>query len=65
MSMSSGSWDLFGYGNFMLRYHGRNEIVGATGLFHTFRGFGQGMDDVPEADAAIPRQRVYAPRRGG
>lgn len=46
---NAGSWDMYGYGNFMLRFHGSDEIVGATGLFHSFRGFGQGMDDVAEA----------------
>ena len=52
---NAGSWDLYGYGNFMLRYHGGDEIVGAAGLFHSMRGFGQGMDDVAEAGWIIHR----------
>ncbi|WP_260926190.1 GNAT family N-acetyltransferase [Novosphingobium sp. 9] len=45
---NAGSWALYGYGTFMVRARGRDEIVAGCGVFHTFRGFA-GMDDVPEA----------------
>ena len=46
---NAGSWALYGYGVFTLRERGRAEVVGTCGVFSSFRGFGQGMDDVPEA----------------
>jgi RimJ/RimL family protein N-acetyltransferase len=46
---NAGSWALYGYGTFVVRERGRDEIVGNCGVFRSFRGFGQGMDDVPEA----------------
>jgi len=46
---NAGSWALYGYGVFTLRERGRDEIVGTCGVFRSFRGFGHGMDDVPEA----------------
>ena len=46
---NAGSWALFGYGTFAVRWRGRDRIIGSCGLFHTWRGFGKGMDDVPEA----------------
>ncbi|WP_338467358.1 GNAT family N-acetyltransferase [Novosphingobium sp. ZN18A2] len=46
---NAGSWALFGYGTFVLREKGRDEIAGIAGVFHSWRGFGKGMDDTPEA----------------
>jgi RimJ/RimL family protein N-acetyltransferase len=47
---NAGSWALYGYGVFSLRERGGDgAIVGTCGVFRSFRGFGQGMDDVPEA----------------
>ncbi|HVR89961.1 MAG TPA: GNAT family N-acetyltransferase [Novosphingobium sp.] len=46
---NAGSWSLYGYGVFMLRRRGEQRIIGTCGVFHSFRGFGQGMDDTPEA----------------
>ena len=47
---NAGSWALYGYGTFMVReLDGDGTIVGNCGVFRSFRGFGQGMDDVPEA----------------
>ncbi|MCA1661683.1 MAG: GNAT family N-acetyltransferase [Novosphingobium sp.] len=46
---NAGSWALYGYGVFTLRERGGDEIVGTCGVFRSFRGFGRGMDDVPEA----------------
>jgi RimJ/RimL family protein N-acetyltransferase len=44
-----GGWTLYGYGNFAVRLRGHDGLVGNCGVFHSWRGFGQGMDDVPEA----------------
>lgn len=49
MFRNAGSWALFGYGTFVLRARGGAEIVGVAGVFHSWRGFGKGLDDVPEA----------------
>lgn len=46
---AAGSWLLYGYGMFMLRKAGEEEIIGLAGIFHTYRGLGEGMDDQPEA----------------
>ena len=46
---NAGSWTLYGYGTFMVRERGRPEIVGNCGVFHSWRGFGRGLDDVAEA----------------
>ena len=52
---NAGGWALYGYGSFYVRLHGRPDIVGSCGVFHTWRGFGQGMDDEPEAGWIIRR----------
>jgi RimJ/RimL family protein N-acetyltransferase len=46
---NAGGWALYGYGNFMLRLPGEDAILGSCGVFHSHRGFGQGLDDTPEA----------------
>lgn len=46
---NGGSWAFYGYGIFVCREHGETAPVGICGVFHSWRGFGQGMDDVPEA----------------
>jgi RimJ/RimL family protein N-acetyltransferase len=46
---AAGSWHLYGYGMFLVRPHGRREIVGNCGIFHNFRGLGGDFDDQPEA----------------
>ena len=47
---NAGSWSLYGYGVFSVRERGGDgTIVSTAGVFRSFRGFGQGMDDVPEA----------------
>lgn len=46
---NAGSWALYGYGIFVCREHGERELMGICGVFHSWRGFGQGLDDVPEA----------------
>lgn len=52
---NAGSWALFGYGTFMVRRRGEAQIIGSCGIFRSWRGFGQGMDDVPEAGWIIHR----------
>lgn len=52
---NAGSWALYGYGTFMVRRHGEDQIIGSCGIFRSWRGFGQGMDDVPEAGWIIHR----------
>ena len=46
---NAGSWALYGYGTFIVRERGRADIVGNCGVFHSWRGFGRGLDDVAEA----------------
>ncbi|MCJ2179825.1 GNAT family N-acetyltransferase [Novosphingobium album (ex Hu et al. 2023)] len=46
---NAGSWALYGYGIFYVRPRGESGIIGSCGVFHSWRGFGKGMDDVPEA----------------
>ena len=46
---NAGSWSLYGYGTFMVRERGREEIVGNCGVFHSWRGLGEDFDDKPEA----------------
>lgn len=46
---NAGSWALYGYGTFIVRRPGEAQIIGTCGIFHSWRGFAQGMDDVPEA----------------
>lgn len=53
---NAGSWALYGYGVFVVRERGKPEVVGTCGVFRSFRGFGQGMDDVPEAGWILAEQ---------
>lgn len=46
---NAGSWALYGYGTFTVRERGQRAIVGNCGVFHSWRGFGRGLDDVAEA----------------
>ena len=46
---NAGSWALYGYGTFIVRERGQSEIVGNCGVFHSWRGFGRGLDDIAEA----------------
>lgn len=52
---TAGGWSLYGYGNFMVRLAGERDIVASCGVFHTWRGFARGMDDVPEAGWIVRR----------
>lgn len=55
---SAGSWSLYGYGNLFMRLPGEAAIVGSCGLFHSWRGYGKGMDDVPEAGWIVHRNHT-------
>ena len=46
---SACSWALYGYGAFIVRRRGQPQIIGSCGIFHSWRGFAHGLDDVPEA----------------
>lgn len=48
---NGGSWSLWGYGTFMVRFKGDDRIIGNCGVFRSHRGFGaeRGLDNVPEA----------------
>ncbi len=45
---NAGSWMLFGYGTFVCRSRGTDDVLGICGVFHSWRGFAQGLDDTPE-----------------
>ena len=45
---NAGNWALYGYGTFIVRERGHPEIVGNCGVFHSWRGFGRGLDDIAE-----------------
>lgn len=46
---NAGSWDLCGYGVFIIRRRGETPVLGNCGVFHSWRGLGQDFDDNPEA----------------
>lgn len=64
MSRNAGNWSLHGYGTFYVRRRGESEIIANCGVFHSWRGFGKGMDDVPEA-GWIVRQDMWGQRVAG
>jgi len=45
---NAGSWALYGYGTFVCRERGTDDVLGICGVFHSWRGFAQGLDDTPE-----------------
>ena len=51
----AGSWALYGYGFFLAHNRVSGELIGQGGVFHTWRGFGKGLDDVPEAGWTLAR----------
>ena len=46
---AAGSWQLYGYGMFLVQEKASGDFIGQAGVFHSLRGFGKGLDDVPEA----------------
>ena len=53
---NAGSWALYGYGTFMCRPRGQEHVLGICGVFHSWRGFGQGLDDTPEIGWIFARE---------
>lgn len=45
---NAGSWQLYGYGGFMVRLAASGETVGQVGVFHAWRGLGDDVDNRPE-----------------
>jgi RimJ/RimL family protein N-acetyltransferase len=58
LSRNAGSWALYGYGTFAVRFKGSDRIAANCGVFRSFRGFGAGLglDDVPEAGWIVHRE---------
>ncbi len=46
---NAGSWLLFGYGSFIVRWRGEEAPIGNCGIFRTFRGLGEDFDGFAEA----------------
>jgi len=55
---NAGSWLLYGYGAFMVRLRGSEELIGNCGIFHSWRGLGEDFDDAPEAGWILAHDRV-------
>jgi RimJ/RimL family protein N-acetyltransferase len=53
---NAGSWALYGYGTFVCRARGEDAVLGICGVFHSWRGFGEGLDDTPEIGWILARQ---------
>lgn len=53
---NAGSWALYGYGICTVRRRGEEAVIGIAGVFHSWRGFGKGMDDTPEAGWIFARE---------
>lgn len=53
---AAGSWQLYGYGMFLVWEKSSGAFVGQVGVFHSMRGFGKGLDDVPEAGWIVARE---------
>lgn len=55
---NAGSWLLYGYGGFMVRLRGSEEVIGNCGVFHSVRGLGEDFDDQPEAGWILRHDQV-------
>jgi len=55
---NAGSWQLYGYGAFMIRLRETGELIGNGGVFHTWRGLGEDFDDTPEAGWILRHDQV-------
>ncbi|WP_277423604.1 GNAT family N-acetyltransferase [Tsuneonella troitsensis] len=53
-----GSWFLHGYGSFMVRLKGSQDLVANCGVFHSYRGLGEDFDDKPEAGWIVAADHV-------
>jgi RimJ/RimL family protein N-acetyltransferase len=54
----AGSWLLYGYGMFIIRLRGSEEVIGNCGVFHSWRGLGEDFDDSPEAGWTLRHDQV-------
>ena len=54
----AGSWMLYGYGMFIVRLRGSEDVIGNCGVFHTWRGLGVDFDDAPEAGWILRHDQV-------
>jgi RimJ/RimL family protein N-acetyltransferase len=59
LTRNAGCWALYGYGTFIVRPRGEDEVIASCGVFHSWRGYGAdaGMDDVPEAGWIVRADR--------
>jgi RimJ/RimL family protein N-acetyltransferase len=55
---NAGSWLLYGYGSFIVRRSGSEEVIGNCGVFHSWRGLGADFDDTPEAGWILRHDQV-------
>ena len=55
---NAGSWQLYGYGAFMIRLRDSGELIGNGGVFHSLRGLGEDFDDSPEAGWILRHDQV-------
>ena len=55
---NAGSWLLYGYGGFIVRLRGSDEVIGNCGVFHSWRGLGEDFDDMPEAGWILRHDQV-------
>ena len=54
----AGSWLLYGYGMFVIRPRGSEEVIGNCGVFHSLRGLGEDFDDKPEAGWILRHDQI-------
>lgn len=57
-SRNAGSWLLYGYGGFIVRLRGSEDVIGTCGVFHNWRGLGEDFDDFPEAGWIMRHDQV-------
>lgn len=57
-SCNAGSWLLHGYGTFMVRLRGSEDLIGNCGVFHSWRGLDKDFDDMPEAAWILRHDQV-------
>lgn len=55
---NAGSWQVYGYGGFMVRLKGEPAVIGNIGVFHSYRGLGADFDDKPEAGWILAHDQV-------
>jgi RimJ/RimL family protein N-acetyltransferase len=55
---NAGSWQVYGYGGFIVRLKGKPRVIGNCGVFHSWRGLGENFDDMPEAGWIIAHNQV-------